>query len=308
MTWGKVDDRLHSHPKPEEAGLEAVGLWALALSYSSDQLTDGVVTRSRVVKLAGDSKTAARTSSALVRVGMWHPANASCPAGHERCDMFRSDVDGFRFHDWIDYQPTKEAIETERERKRKNLATHRERKRTETGHETGFTTDTKPESSAQARPEGPIPIPSRKEDLEPLVLRLPAEAPDARPAAAPSTDSVEIQRIRAALASHPETAAFAEGNHAARLEGPRMLSGTTVEQVISAIADAAAETLDGETANVTWRRVRVFCGAAKERAKRRSPNVQHGAVQPMTPNRSLVIDDAWIAKNRKPDDDEGPPL
>jgi hypothetical protein len=282
MTWGKVDDRLHAHPKPEQAGLEAMGLWALALSYSSAQLTDGVITRARVMKLA-DPKAADRAATRLVLVGMWHPANAPCPAGHEHCNRFRADVDGFRFHDWIDYQPTKEAVEAERERKRKNLAEHRKRNRNETESETGFTTDTKPVSSGQSPANGPIPIPTQKEITEPLVPWMPAEAPAPRPASAPSNDSVEVQRIRAALASHPETASFAEGNHAARLEGPRMLSGTSVEQVISAIADAAAETLDGELTNVTWRRVRVFCGAAKERAKRRA--TKNGPAPAYTNNR-----------------------
>jgi hypothetical protein len=45
MTWAKVDDRLHDHPKidamleaGELQGAAALGLWVAALSYAADQL------------------------------------------------------------------------------------------------------------------------------------------------------------------------------------------------------------------------------------------------------------------------------
>lgn len=43
MAWFKVDDKLHSHPKLYRASLRAMGLWVLAGSWCSDQLTDGVL-------------------------------------------------------------------------------------------------------------------------------------------------------------------------------------------------------------------------------------------------------------------------
>lgn len=45
MVWQRLDDRLHSHPKAAEAGLEAIGLWALSLSHVGDHRTDGHVSR-----------------------------------------------------------------------------------------------------------------------------------------------------------------------------------------------------------------------------------------------------------------------
>lgn len=268
MSWGKICDRFHSHPKPEEAGLEAVGLWALALSYCCDHLSDGVIGKTRVVRLAGGDAAAARCTVRLVASGLWHRADAPCPSGHERCDRYRkTDVDGFRFHDWEDYEPTRDGAERERERKRKNLEAHRSRARetelkpvsspvasaqTLDLTETGFT----PQVSASTPAIGPSPSPIRSKS-EPLVPCLPTE-----PTRAPG------ERIRTALASHEATAGLAAGSYANKLEGRRMSSGTTLEQVEAAIAAAAADALDGETTHATWQRVRVFCDAARKRAAR----------------------------------------
>lgn len=43
MSWAKLDDRFWSHRKVRRAGLEAVGLFAIALSWSSDNGTGGVI-------------------------------------------------------------------------------------------------------------------------------------------------------------------------------------------------------------------------------------------------------------------------
>lgn len=41
MPWFKVDDQLHSHPKPRRASLAALGLWTLSGSYSMAYKLDG---------------------------------------------------------------------------------------------------------------------------------------------------------------------------------------------------------------------------------------------------------------------------
>lgn len=99
MTWGKIDDKLHSHPKAEDAGLEAMGLWAMALSYCAAYLTDGLVTAARVSRLAGERGE--YLAGRLVDAGLWEAR----PEG------------GWQFHDWADYQPTKAGVEAEREKK-----------------------------------------------------------------------------------------------------------------------------------------------------------------------------------------------
>jgi hypothetical protein len=101
MTWARVDDTLHSHPKAVDAGLEAMGLWVLALSYCGAYLTDGHVKRSAAARLAGDCLTA--LADILVRVRLWevHPSG-----------------DGWQVHDYLDFNPSREQVLAERDAKR----------------------------------------------------------------------------------------------------------------------------------------------------------------------------------------------
>lgn len=93
MPWFRVDDQLHAHPKPNRAGLAAMGLWTLAGSHCMSYLTDGVVERWWVESKPRGVKLAAR----LVAAGLWH-----------------EHPDGWVFHDWEEFQPTREQILAER--------------------------------------------------------------------------------------------------------------------------------------------------------------------------------------------------
>ena len=105
MTWFKVDDGIHSHPKFLDVSLAAVGLWTMCGAWCSGYLTDGRITRRQVLRLGGDDTLAAE----LVDAGLW-----------------RELEDGYVFHGWDEYQPTREDVEAsraaarERMRKRRN--------------------------------------------------------------------------------------------------------------------------------------------------------------------------------------------
>ncbi len=90
MSWGKVCDTLHSHRKAARAGLEAMGLWVLALSWCRDKGTGGHVPADRPALLADDPAAAARCTEALVLARLWDVE----PEG------------GWRFHDWDEFQET----------------------------------------------------------------------------------------------------------------------------------------------------------------------------------------------------------
>ena len=94
MAWGKVDDKLWGSPKWLATPLRARGLWCSALSYSMDQLTDGVIP-SHVVPILGGRLSDAR---ALVDASLWEASAV-----------------GFKFHDWEDYQPSRESIMDKRD-------------------------------------------------------------------------------------------------------------------------------------------------------------------------------------------------
>jgi len=136
MVWFKIDDGFWSHPKVLELSDGAVALWARAGAYSAGHLTDGVVKGSTLRLLASDRDHAVE----LVLAGLWdeHP-------------------DGYVFHDWVDYQPTREQVEAEREATRARVAKSRER-RSGNGVSNGVTA---PVSNGVSNSAPSRPVPSR---------------------------------------------------------------------------------------------------------------------------------------------------
>ena len=88
MTWFKVDDSFHSHPKVLAATPAALGLWVVAGSWSGANLSDGFVPDHVLPRLLPDPDALAKE---LVTCRLWRRAKG-----------------GYQFHDWIDYQPSKQ--------------------------------------------------------------------------------------------------------------------------------------------------------------------------------------------------------
>lgn len=109
MSWFKVDDTFYRSKKVRKLGadrLQAVGLWTMCGVWSADNLTDGFVPWEVVESWDPSRESADR----LITVGLWSEAEVD-------------DEKGIRFHDWTDYQPTREQVE-----KRRNEARERMRK------------------------------------------------------------------------------------------------------------------------------------------------------------------------------------
>ena len=96
MPWAKLDDNFHAHPRTLQAGLEANGLYARALSYCAQYLTDGFVP-AEWTEAQGGKKPAAR----LVETG-----------------SFEAIEGGYLVVGYLDYNPSREQVETERARER----------------------------------------------------------------------------------------------------------------------------------------------------------------------------------------------
>lgn len=149
MTWFKVDDSFHGHPKVAEleAGrhfAEAIALWTLAGSWSAHHLMDGFVPMTvlrRVVPFAP-----VKAASELVRVGLWEAADG-----------------GYQFRDWIHYQPTKQEVESSREGSAKRSRRYREKVKERDSITRDATRDddvaSRPCHAAPSRPD-PIPPPT----------------------------------------------------------------------------------------------------------------------------------------------------
>jgi len=87
MSWARLDDNLHDHPKVMELSLAAVGLWTVCLTWAHrnigknppGHLTAGVVRRFAGAKTAG-------LAAELVAAGMWEATDG-----------------GWLIHDFADY-------------------------------------------------------------------------------------------------------------------------------------------------------------------------------------------------------------
>jgi hypothetical protein len=101
LTWFKVDDSFHSHPKVLAASPAALGLWVVAGSWSGSNLSDGFVPDHVLPRLLPDSASLAKE---LVNAGLWKRARG-----------------GYRFHDWGDFNPQRRDVEEERKAARERM-------------------------------------------------------------------------------------------------------------------------------------------------------------------------------------------
>lgn len=93
MTWFKVDDGFAFHPKALSLTPAAGWLWVRAGAWSAAQLTNGRIPAGMVVAFGAT----VREAEDLVAAGLWKP-----------------DGSDWLFHDWLDYQPSREQVEAER--------------------------------------------------------------------------------------------------------------------------------------------------------------------------------------------------
>ncbi|MFB4320650.1 hypothetical protein [Actinomadura sp. 21ATH] len=96
-----MDDTFHSHPKVLAAEPAALGLWVVAGTWSSANLTDGFVPHYVLPRLLPDSD---KLAEALVTCGLWRRAKG-----------------GYRFHDWSDYNPRSVDVKRERDAARERM-------------------------------------------------------------------------------------------------------------------------------------------------------------------------------------------
>lgn len=89
MTWVRLDDSFHSHPKVLAAGFAATGLFARALAYCGEYRTDGHVPSAFLM-----TEEARELGDRLVEVGLWKASKA-----------------GYVIPDWSEYNPTRAELE-----------------------------------------------------------------------------------------------------------------------------------------------------------------------------------------------------
>lgn len=94
MSWVRLDDTFPEHPKIVALSMDARWEFLVGLCYASRYLTDGFIPASVVAR---DRKAV----DELVRVGLWAPTG---------------DGDGYRIHDYLDFQRSRADVEEQRKR------------------------------------------------------------------------------------------------------------------------------------------------------------------------------------------------
>lgn len=110
-----MDDDIHNHPKARAAGPYAMGVWAMCGAWVAKNLTDGWVPESQVREQGG--KNWRKAARSLVDVGLWRPQTRERGknGGRTEEDVTPLHGHGFVFHDYHDYNPTREQVLAERE-------------------------------------------------------------------------------------------------------------------------------------------------------------------------------------------------
>lgn len=111
MSWAKLDDNFHSHPKIRAALTRdpgAVALHALAISYSANHETDGHIAEWFPISVFPQERQRQCALDTLAEVGLWHPNG-----------------DGYLIHDYLNYNPSKSELEAKRADNRERVRRHR---------------------------------------------------------------------------------------------------------------------------------------------------------------------------------------
>jgi len=149
MSWAKVDDGLHDHPKvdamleaDELHGAAALGLWVAALSYSADQLTDGEITCRALRRLFPEHGL--QLAAALVKHNLWDVNDS-----------------GWTIRGYLDCNPPREEVLERRRADAERKAAARAQRASER------TSGRTPERTSEGNPRGRPDTPTRPDPTRP---------------------------------------------------------------------------------------------------------------------------------------------
>jgi hypothetical protein len=155
MSWVRIDDHAHRHPKQLQAGPMACWLWVCGLSYCSEHLTDGYIPSAALPTFS--IPRVDREAERLVEVGLWEVTDS-----------------GYRVHDYHEYQPSKGQVTARRKRTHARVTDWR--KRHGYAHGNGDVTQDvtllqTPMKRACTHPPDPDPDPSTDTSLRSVSVR-----------------------------------------------------------------------------------------------------------------------------------------
>jgi hypothetical protein len=141
-----LDVNFFDHPKVVGLDDATVRLYLSSVAYANRFMTDGFVADAIAGRLIEwdwndpDAMTLDRCAAMLEQAVLWHRADAPCPRGHdETCPKLGGA--GWRIHDFLDHNRSRETRESLRDKERDRKAAYRQRQRDEIGRPTGSPTD-----------------------------------------------------------------------------------------------------------------------------------------------------------------------
>lgn len=95
--WAKLDDKFPRHPKVRQCNLEARWLFIIGVCHAAEYLTDGFLRRTDVAGLTSELRRPKEAIQQLVTAGLWERVRG-----------------GYAIHDFLQYNPSRKQVETER--------------------------------------------------------------------------------------------------------------------------------------------------------------------------------------------------
>jgi hypothetical protein len=162
MPWFKIDDHFWSHPKTGDLSDSATALWVRAGSWSAGHLTDGFVPTTKLRYF----RARQRAIDELVDAGLWDEVGASpeSDAREARGRRAGGAEHGYVFHDWADYQPSREAVTARRDATKKRVDAWRKGVRNAVTESSADESETQGVTPPPTRPDPTRPDPSSKEE------------------------------------------------------------------------------------------------------------------------------------------------
>ena len=102
MTWAKMDDRFHEHPRTRKVWRScpmAIGLHVMAITYSAGNLLDGRIDHEWVADQIPSATARRKATAALVEAGQWIDHGTH-----------------YEIRDYLDYNPSREKVQADRAR------------------------------------------------------------------------------------------------------------------------------------------------------------------------------------------------
>lgn len=184
MPWLRLDDGFAEHPKIAGLSAAAFRLHVEALCYCARNLTDGYVSQAVLKRFSG-GRRAPKYAAELVDAGLWEPADEradgaqlarTCATDEPQSGAHLREA-GWYIHDFLDFNPSREAVTDEREKARKRKEKSRSSRRDKTVTESHVTPESRRDTSdghavRHSAPPRPDPKPSSSPPTDTSVTPL----------------------------------------------------------------------------------------------------------------------------------------